>query len=178
LGLCCWVGEKELTLQSFTSNPTKTSNKEDKDMDLTIEEFQKMTDDRTQQAIKIAMLEKQVEEYKKEIANLMGKIANIEMARAAERLTNMLLTNYIILSVEKIKTFLSHLKGVEHFAFVKTFIEFALPTEHYQEQLQRVNEVMILPNEQTHEIYETHNHFEAGSGCQVFNDKVTGQFDK
>jgi len=64
------------------------------------------------------------------------------------------------------------------FFVLKTFLEFVLPPEHYQEQLMLVNEVMAIPEEPRPPIGEMHNHFEAGSGCQVFNEKVVGQFDR
>lgn len=146
-------------------------------MDLTIEEFQKMTDDRSQQAIRMAMLEQQINEKNQVIEALKNRVECLEMTNTAERLTNLLLKNYITLSVGKIKTFLTHLKGIERFAFLKAFLEYVLPSEHYQEQLLLVNEVMIMP-EEPKQAGETHNHFEAGSGCQVFNEKVIGQFDK
>ena len=146
-------------------------------MDLTIEEFQKMTDDRSQQAIRIAMLEQQINEKNQVIEALKNRVECLEMTNTAERLTNLLLKNYITLSVGKIKTFLTHLKGIERFAFLKAFLEYVLPSEHYQEQLLLVNEVMIIPEEPKQAV-ETHNHFEAGSGCQVFNERVIGQFDK
>ena len=147
-------------------------------MDLTIEEFQKMTDDRSQQAIRIAMLEQQMEEKNQVIEALKERVECLEMTNTAERLTNLLLKNYITLSVGKIKTFLTHLKGIERFAFLKAFLEYGLPPEHYQEQLLLVNEVMTIPEEPKPLVGETHNHFEAGCGCQVFNEKVIGQFDK
>lgn len=146
-------------------------------MDLTIEEFQKMTDDRSQQAIRMAMLEQQINEKNQVIEALKNRVECLEMTNTAERLTNLLLKNYITLSVGKIKTFLTHLKGIERFAFLKAFLEYVLPSEHYQEQLLLVNEVMIIPEEPKQAV-ETHNHFEAGSGCQVFNERVIGQFDK
>lgn len=146
-------------------------------MDLTIEEFQKMADDRSQQAIRMAMLEQQINEKNQVIEALKNRVECLEMTNTAERLTNLLLKNYITLSVGKIKTFLTHLKGIERFAFLKAFLEYVLPSEHYQEQLLLVNEVMIIPEEPKQAV-ETHNHFEAGSGCQVFNERVIGQFDK
>lgn len=146
-------------------------------MDLTIEEFQKMTDDRSLQAIRMAMLEQQINEKNQVIEALKNRVECLEMTNTAERLTNLLLKNYITLSVGKIRTFLTHLKGIERFAFLKAFLEYVLPSEHYQEQLLLVNEVMIIPEEPKQAV-ETHNHFEAGSGCQVFNERVIGQFDK
>ncbi len=102
-------------------------------MDLSIEEFQKLAEDKGRQAIRIAELERQVKQ--------------LEMANAAERLKNMFLRNYITLSVEKIKSFVTHLKGLDRFAFLKTFLEYVLPAENYQEQLLLVNEVMVIPEE-------------------------------
>lgn len=147
-------------------------------MNITIEEFQRMTDDKSQMAIQIAMLEQQVNERDQVIEALKERVKCLEMSNTAERLANMWLRNYITLSVGKIKAFLTHLTGIEHFAFLKTFIEYVLPAEHYQEQLALVNEVMTMPEEPKLPVGETHNHFEAGSGCQVFNDKVVGQFDR
>ncbi len=89
------------------------------------------------------------------------------MANAAERLKNMLLKNYITLSVEKIKSFVSHLKGLDRFAFLKTFLEYVLPTENYQEQLLLVNEVMVIPEEPKKPIGDTHNHYVTMTGGSV-----------
>ena len=147
-------------------------------MNLSIEEFQMMSDEKSEQAIRIAMLERQVEEKTRENEMLLEKVKMLEMSNAAEQLTNIWLRNYIMLSVGKVKVFLTRLTGFDHFAFLKTFLEFVLPPEHYQEQLMLVNEVMAIPEEPRPPIGEMHNHFEAGSGCQVFNEKVVGQFDR
>lgn len=116
-------------------------------MDLSIEEFQKLAEDKGRQAIKIAELERQLAE--KTIVNeqLERQVKQLEMANATERLKNMFLRNYITLSVEKIKSFVTHLKGLDRFAFLKTFLEYVLPAENYQEQLLLVNEVMVIPEE-------------------------------
>ena len=147
-------------------------------MDITIEEFQRMSDEKSQMAIRIAMLEQQVNEKDQVIEELRERVRCLEMSNVAEKLTNMWLKNYITLSVGKIKVFLTHMTGIERFALLKTFIEYVLPPEHYQEQLALVNEVMTMPEEPKFPVGETHNHFEAGSGCQVFNEKVVGQFDR
>ncbi len=147
-------------------------------MDLTIEEFQRLAGDKSSQAIVIADLERRLAEKTKENAQLNERVKQLEMDNVAARLENMVLRNYITLSVEKIKTFVAHLRGIDRFAFLKTFLEYGLPKEHYQEQLLLVNEVMRIPDEQQPVVGDTHNHFEAGCGCQVFNDKVNGQFDR
>ena len=116
-------------------------------MDLSIEEFQKLAEDKGRQAIKIAELERQLAEKTIVSEQLERQVKQLEMANATERLKNMFLRNYITLSVEKIKSFVTHLKGLDRFAFLKTFLEYVLPAENYQEQLLLVNEVMVIPEE-------------------------------
>ena len=136
-------------------------------MDLSIEEFQRLADDKSMQAMRIADLERQLAEKTVENEQLKGKVKQLEMVNAAERLKNMLLKNYITLSVEKIKSFVSHLSGLDRFAFLKTFLEFVLPAEHYQEQLLLVNEVMVIPEEPKQPKGDTHNHYVTMTGSSA-----------
>ena len=133
-------------------------------MDLSIEEFQRLADDKSHQTMMIANLERKLAEKTDENELLKRKVEQLEMANAAERLKNMLLKNYITLSVEKIKSFVSHLSGLDRFAFLKTFLEFVLPAEHYQEQLLLVNEVMVIPEEPKQQKGDTHNHYVTMTG--------------
>lgn len=133
-------------------------------MDLSIEEFQRLADDKSQQTMRIAELERQLAKKTSENEQLKSYAKQLEMAHAAEKLKNMLLRNYITLSVEKIKAFVSHLKGIDRFAFLKTFLEYVLPSEHYQEQLLLVNEVMVIPEEPKQPIGDTHNHYVTMTG--------------
>ena len=136
-------------------------------MDLSIEEFQRLADDKSRQTMRIADLERQLAQKTIENEQLKSKVKQLEMANAAERLKNMLLKNYITLSVEKIKSFVSHLKGLDRFAFLKTFLEYVLPAENYQEQLLLVNEVMVIPEEPKQLIGDTHNHYVTMTGSSV-----------
>jgi hypothetical protein len=133
-------------------------------MDLSIEEFQRLADDKSLQAVKIADLERQLAQKTIENEQLKSKVKQLEMANVAERLRNMLLKNYITLSVEKIKSFVSHLSGLDRFAFLKTFLEYVLPAENYQEQLLLVNEVMVIPEEPKQPKGDTHNHYVTMTG--------------
>jgi hypothetical protein len=133
-------------------------------MDLSIEEFQRLADDKSLQAVKIADLERQLAKKTIENEQLKSKVKQLEMANVAERLRNMLLKNYITLSVEKIKSFVSHLSGLDRFAFLKTFLEYVLPAENYQEQLLLVNEVMVIPEEPKQPKGDTHNHYVTMTG--------------
>ena len=136
-------------------------------MDLSIEEFQRLADDKSRQTMRIADLERQLAQKTIENEQLKSKVKQLEIANAAERLKNMLLKNYITLSVEKIKSFVSHLKGLDRFAFLKTFLEYVLPAENYQEQLLLVNEVMVIPEEPKQLIGDTHNHYVTMTGSSV-----------
>ena len=144
-------------------------------MDISIEEFHRLADDKSQQAIRIADLERKLAKITIENEQLKSKVNHLEMANAAERLKNMLLKNYITLSVEKIKSFVSHLSGLDRFAFLKTFLEYVLPAEHYQEQLLLVNEVMVIPEEPKKQIGDTHNHYVTMTGdsaCYTENNSI------
>ena len=144
-------------------------------MDLSIEEFQRLADDKSRQTMRIADLERQLAQKTIENEQLKSKVKQLEMANAAERLKNMLLKNYITLSVEKIKSFVSHLKGLDRFAFLKTFLEYVLPAENYQEQLLLVNEVMVIPEEPKQLIGDTHNHYvtmTGSSACYTENNNT------
>ena len=138
-------------------------------MDLTMDEFQRLADDKSQQAIRIAELERQLAAKTNENTQLMNTVKMLEMANTATQLENIMLRNYITLSVEKIKVFVSRLNGIERFAFLKTFLEYVLPKEHYQEQLLLVNEVMTPPDERGNA--ETHNHYVTLTGSDaVYNE--------
>ena len=114
-------------------------------MDLTIDEFQRLSDDKSMQSMRIADLERRLAEKTKENAMLKDRVKCLEMANTAEKIKNIILRNCITLSVEKVRLFVKHLNGIDRFAFLKTFLEFVLPNEYYQEQLLLVNEVMTMP---------------------------------
>ena len=135
-------------------------------MDLTMDEFMRLADDKSQQTMRIAELERQLAVKTSENARLTETVKVLEAANMAAKLENMMLRNYITLSVEKIKAFVSRLKGIERFAFLKTFLEYVLPQEHYQEQLLLVNEVMTLPDGRTVTGY-THTHYVTLTGSDA-----------
>ncbi len=135
-------------------------------MDLTMDEFMRLADDKSHQAMRIAELERQLAVKTSENTRLTETVKVLEAANMAAKLENMMLRNYITLSVEKIKAFVSRLKGIERFAFLKTFLEYVLPQEHYQEQLLLVNEVMTLPDGRT-VTGDTHNHYVTLTGSDA-----------
>ena len=135
-------------------------------MDLTMDEFMRLADDKSQQAMRIAELERQLAVKTSENTRLTETVKVLEAANMAAKLENMMLRNYITLSVEKIKSFVSRLKAIDRFAFLKTFLEYVLPQEHYQEQLLLVNEVMTLPDGRT-VTGDTHTHYVTLTGSDA-----------
>ena len=135
-------------------------------MDLTMDEFMRLADDKSQQAMRIAELERQLAVKTSENTRLTETVKVLEATNMAAKLENMMLRTYITLSVEKIKAFVSRLKGIERFAFLKTFLEYVLPQEHYQEQLLLVNEVMTLPDGRT-VTGDTHTHYVTLTGSDA-----------
>ena len=61
----------------------------------------------------------------------------------------MFLTNYIMLSAEKIKIFVSRLNSVDRWSFLRTFMQWTLPEELLAKELPLIDQVMPMPNRQT-----------------------------
>lgn len=133
-------------------------------MHLTIDEFQDLANEKGLQLIKIAELERQLAEKTKECETWESYAKHLEMVNTAERLKNIYLRNYITLSVEKIRAYVSNLNRLELFSFLKTFIECVLPQEGYQDQLMLVNEVMTLPQKEKQPTGDVHNHYVTMTG--------------
>ena len=132
-------------------------------MEISFEEFQRLADDKTSQAVRAAELERQLAEKTSECELLKCRVGVLEADNEKARIEILLLRNYITLSVEKIRAFMKRLNSLDRFAFLKTFLECALPKEHYQEQLMRLNEVMTIPDEKT-PVKVTNNHYVSMTG--------------
>ncbi len=84
-------------------------------MEISIEEFQQLADDKTRRAVRIAELERQLAERTSECEQLRDRVGALEADNEAARLEILFLWNYITLSVEKIKAFVKRLKSLDHF---------------------------------------------------------------
>ena len=78
-------------------------------------------------------------------ALLKERVGILENMLAAAELKSIILKNYIILSAEKIKAFVATLSSIDRWAFLHTFMTWTIPDEHRAEELQRIDEVMELP---------------------------------
>ena len=84
-------------------------------MEISIEEFQQLADDKTRGAVRIAELERQLAERTSECEQLRDRVGALEADNETARLEILMLRNYITLSVEKIKAFVKRLKSLDHF---------------------------------------------------------------
>jgi len=84
-------------------------------MEISIEEFQQLADDKTRGAVRIAELERQLAERTSECEQLRDRVGALEADNEAARLEILFLWNYITLSVEKIKAFVKRLKSLDRF---------------------------------------------------------------
>ena len=84
-------------------------------MEISIEEFQQLADDKSSRAVRIAELERQLAERTSEYEQLRERVGALEADNEVARLEILFLWNYITLSVEKIKAFVKRLKSLDHF---------------------------------------------------------------
>ena len=124
-------------------------------MDITIEELNALTEKTSSMHVRIADLEHQLREKTKEAAekeeeNRILKNENSilkEEARNA-KIENSYLRSIIMLSGERIKEFMKRVTGIERWAFLRAFMEWAIPDWARKEQMKLLDEIMELPEEQ------------------------------
>ena len=123
-------------------------------MDITIEELNALTDNTSSLRVRIADLEHQLRGKNQELAekeeeNRNLRIENSILKEEAQnaKIENSLLRNIIMLSGERIKNFMKRVTGIERWAFLRTFIECAIPDWARKEQMKLLDEVMELPEE-------------------------------
>ena len=123
-------------------------------MDISIEEFNVLSDRTVAFQVRIAELERALAEQQAENARQRGEIERIkaELVEAqnvttAKYMENICLRNLLILSGERIKSFMQHLKNIDKWAFLRTFVDCCLPDRHRVEQQRLINELMTLPDD-------------------------------
>lgn len=123
---------------------------------------------------RLAALEKELAEKKRETDYWRQR------CEEAERRVEMLQArtgwspDCVTLSMEKIRTFAGSLRNMERWAFLRQFVQWTLSEELAAKEMPMLESLMPLPDEKTAEI---HNHFGQDAKCQVFNAKVTGNFE-
>ena len=125
-------------------------------MDISIEEFNVLSDRTVALQVRIAELERALAEQQAENTRQRGEIERMKVelklaqsANTASYMENIYLRNLLILSGERIRSFMQHLKNIDKWALLRTFVECCLPDRHRAEQQQLMNELMTLPDENT-----------------------------
>ena len=123
-------------------------------MDISIEELNALSDRTGAMQVRIAELERALREQQAENARQRGEIDQLKAelvetqnVTTARYMENIYLRNLLILSGERIKSFMQHLKNIDKWAFLRTFVDCCLPDRHRAEQQQLMNELMALPDE-------------------------------
>lgn len=124
-------------------------------MDITIEELNALTEKTSSMHVQIAEYERKLAEKNKELAEKEEEICQLKdenkQLKEAQKnldLENSFLRNLIILSSERIKEFMKCVAGIERWAFLRTFLEWAIPERFRKDQMKLLDEVMALPTEQ------------------------------
>lgn len=102
-----------------------------------------------------------IKQLEQENDSLKKKIDAMEMAYESIRFENLWMKQYILLSVEKVQEFFSHIRNIELLSAVKSFVMGVLPETATAEQIAYANKTMSLPTHEEPRTITMHNpHFE------------------
>lgn len=121
-------------------------------MNLTEQEFMSLSNQMSDRDVKIAGLEEMVRQRDRELLvaraeteHWKQKFEEQVMANSAVELENQLLKNYLWLSWNKIKGFLSHVSDIKLIAFLQTFLQKTVSDSMGPKALETINKVVVLP---------------------------------
>jgi hypothetical protein len=125
-------------------------------MEISIEELNALSDKTGAMQVRIAELERALREQqaenarqRDEIERMKAELVDVQNVTTARYMENIFLKNLLILSGERIKVFMQHLKNIDKWALLRTFVDCCLPDRHRAEQKQLMDELMALPSENT-----------------------------
>ena len=130
-------------------------------MNLTVEEYQTMSEKTEEKALQLMALKRRVEELEGEVLafkvennhlkteneGLKKEMALLEHKAEGLDIENTYLRNIIYLSGERIKEFMKHVFVVERWALFRTFLQMAIVDSKDKQQLSLIDEVMANPQE-------------------------------
>ena len=100
-------------------------------------------------AQKVAQIEKELAEARKETDYWRGRCEQLELLQTASTIENLVLKNYIMLSAGRIKKFVERLGKMEQWAFLRAFMQTTLPEELSSQEMPLLDKVMPMPDEKT-----------------------------
>lgn len=124
-------------------------------MNLSAEEFLSLSTQLSDRDVRVAELEKQLEETRKllhvkeaENVALIQRVAEMEEIQQATEIENRYLKQYLWLSWTKIKSFLAHIHDIRLLAFLQTFMLKTVSENMGTRALEAINDAVSLPNEE------------------------------
>ncbi len=130
-------------------------------MDISIEEFNALTEKISLLMLRIAELERSAQETDlllkrkdEQILQLTEENTKLTAQSNTLNIQNQYLRNMLYLSVERVKEFMMHVKGMINYSLIRTFLEWTTPEKFRNEQLAVLNEVLRLPEEKTQMVFE------------------------
>lgn len=140
-------------------------------MNINTNEFEHLTGLLTD--AKLQPLMERMKQLELENDSLKQKIGEIEMAYENIRFENHWMKQYILLSVDKVREFFTHIRNIELLAAVKSFVMEMLPETATDEQIAYANKTMSLPtHEEPKAITMNNPHFEGAMYDVHNNDEV------
>ena len=125
-------------------------------MEISIEELHALSDRTGAMQVRIAELERELREQQAENARqsvemerIKEELVEVQNISTAKDMENLYLRNLLILSGERIKSFMQHLTNIDKWALLRTFVDYCLHDQHRAEQQQLMNELMAPPDENT-----------------------------
>jgi hypothetical protein len=123
-------------------------------MDISYEEFRGLSQELTDKEVCIAQLRNELEATREKLEEerlknsvLQDENYMLKAQRDKVEFENSVLRKYILLSKEKIAEFVRTLRNINHWAFLRAFVLWALPEEYRDLEMACVDEVMGLPKD-------------------------------
>lgn len=132
-------------------------------MEITLEDFNSLTEERSRRDVKIAELSMEISSLKlrhetemkaveqerdalwAENNELKNRIHELEADYENVRFENHWMKQYILLSVERVKLFFARIHSIELLSAIKSFVLDVLPDTATPEQIAYANRMMVLP---------------------------------
>ena len=151
-------------------------------MEITLEDFNALSAERSSRDVKIAQLEMELKteriEHQREIESYRNEMdafwkENQELRKQMDmmqeeyenlRFENHWMKQYILISVDRVRHFFSHIRNIEVLSAIKTFVLEVLPENATPEQIAFATKTMELPKQEKLPPSVTHNHYVTLSG--------------
>lgn len=123
-------------------------------MNISYDEFMRLSQELAEKDVCIAQLrdklqvtEEKLDEERQKNSALQEENSILKTQRDKVEFENSVLRKYILLSKEKIAEFVKTLRNINHWAFLRAFVVWALPEEFREQEMPCVDEVMGLPKD-------------------------------